>query len=87
MASLKRAKRAVEEWSAREQELRSLGEMLELAEGEGDEALLDELLIECQADEADAVSEQVRSEMEGGFDLRVPLEVSVGRGATWFDVH
>jgi len=47
----------------------------------------DELLIECQADEADAVSEQVRSEMEGGFDLRVPLEVSVGRGATWFDVH
>ena len=47
----------------------------------------DELLIECQTDEADAVSEQVRSEMEGGFDLRVPLEVSVGRGATWFDVH
>lgn len=47
----------------------------------------DELLIECAADEAEAVSEQVRREMEGCFPLRVPLEVSVGRGATWFDVH
>jgi DNA polymerase-1 len=47
----------------------------------------DELLIECPSEEAEAVSACVRSEMEGCFALRVPLEVSVGRGATWFDVH
>ena len=47
----------------------------------------DELVIECPAEVADAVAERVRAEMEGGHPLRVPLSVSVGRGATWFDVH
>ena len=47
----------------------------------------DELLIECEMAEADAVSARVRAEMEGCFPLRVPLVVSVGRGATWFDAH
>jgi DNA polymerase I len=47
----------------------------------------DELLIECPAEVSDAVAERVRAEMEGGHPLRVPLSVSVGRGATWFDVH
>ena len=47
----------------------------------------DELLLECPAGEADAVSELVRKEMEGCFPLRVPLQVSTGRGPTWFDVH
>ncbi|HEY6866176.1 MAG TPA: DNA polymerase, partial [Candidatus Eisenbacteria bacterium] len=47
----------------------------------------DELLLECPAGEADAVSELVRLEMEGCVTLRVPLRVGTGRGATWFDVH
>ena len=47
----------------------------------------DELLLECPAEEASAVSERVRGEMEGCFALSVPLVVSVGRGPSWFDVH
>jgi DNA polymerase-1 len=47
----------------------------------------DELLLECAAEDADAVSELVRAEMEGCLPLRVPLVVTVGRGPTWFDVH
>jgi len=47
----------------------------------------DELLLEAPEELADAVATRVRAEMEGCTTLRVPLEVSVGRGATWFDVH
>jgi DNA polymerase-1 len=47
----------------------------------------DELLLESPSAEVDAVSEVVRSEMEGCFALRVPLTVSLGRGVSWFDVH
>jgi len=47
----------------------------------------DELLLECPAVEAEEVAARVRHEMESAFPLRVPLEVSVGRGSTWFDVH
>ena len=47
----------------------------------------DELLLECPEEEANAVSERVRAEMEGCFALSVPLQVSVGRGPSWFDVH
>jgi DNA polymerase-1 len=47
----------------------------------------DELLLECPSAEVEPVSELVRGEMEGCYPLRVPLTVSLGRGATWFDVH
>jgi len=47
----------------------------------------DELLLECAAADAGAVSDVVRAEMEGCFPLRVPLVVSVGRGPSWFDAH
>jgi DNA polymerase-1 len=47
----------------------------------------DELLLECPSMEVEPVSELVRTEMEGCYPLRVPLTVSLGRGATWFDVH
>ena len=47
----------------------------------------DELLLECPSAEVEAVSELVRTEMEGCFPLRVPLTVSLGHGPTWFDVH
>jgi DNA polymerase-1 len=47
----------------------------------------DELLFECPEREAEAVSETVRAAMESCFPLRVPLQVSVGSGRTWFDAH
>jgi DNA polymerase-1 len=47
----------------------------------------DELLFECPEREAEAVSEAVRVTMETCFPLRVPLQVSVGDGRTWFDAH
>jgi DNA polymerase-1 len=47
----------------------------------------DELLLECPAADAEAVAALTRAEMQGCFPLRVPLEVSVGVGPTWFDVH
>jgi DNA polymerase-1 len=47
----------------------------------------DELLLECPHADAEAVAALTRAEMQGCCELRVPLEVSVGRGATWFDVH
>jgi DNA polymerase-1 len=55
----------------------------------------DELLIECPAEDAEAVAALTRAEMQGvsqrkdllKVSLKVPLEVSVGVGPTWFDVH
>ncbi|MBI3538684.1 MAG: hypothetical protein HY076_00205 [Candidatus Eisenbacteria bacterium] len=47
----------------------------------------DELVLEAPIAEVGAVSELVRAEMEGCFPLRVPLTVSIGTGASWFDVH
>ena len=47
----------------------------------------DELLLECPAADAGAVAALTRAELQGCFPLRVPLEVSVGVGPTWFDVH
>lgn len=45
----------------------------------------DELLLEVAPGEADAVEELVRTRMSGAATLSVPLDVSVGRGATWRD--
>jgi DNA polymerase-1 len=47
----------------------------------------DELLLECPAEEANAVAERVRAEMEGCYELAVPLAVTAGSGPSWFDVH
>jgi DNA polymerase-1 len=47
----------------------------------------DELLLECPAANAPEVAALVREQMEGCYHLDVPLTVSVGTGATWFDVH
>ena len=47
----------------------------------------DELLLECPTPDVERVETLVRREMEGCIPLRVPLVVSVGRGASWFDVH
>ncbi|MDO4900266.1 DNA polymerase I [Actinomyces sp.] len=45
----------------------------------------DELLLEIAPGEAAAVEELVRTRMSGAAELSVPLDVSVGRGATWRD--
>jgi peptide chain release factor 2 len=54
VAALKRAKRTVDEWQERDRSLVHLSELLELAEGEGDEGLLREL-----SDELDGLERQV----------------------------
>ena len=47
----------------------------------------DELLLEAPAAEAQAVAALTRAEMQRCLTLAVPLEVSVGLGPTWLDVH
>jgi DNA polymerase-1 len=47
----------------------------------------DELLVEVAAEDAEAAAHTMRAEMETCVSLRVPLEVSVGQGTTWLDVH
>jgi len=43
----------------------------------------DELVLECDAADADAVAALARRTMEGAASLAVPLTVDIGRGATW----
>lgn len=47
----------------------------------------DELVAESAAAGAAAVAATMKREMEGCLALEVPLVVSVGTGASWFDVH
>lgn len=47
----------------------------------------DELLIELPQEELGAVTEIVKDEMEGAFDLAVPLKVDVGHGKNWAEAH
>ncbi|HVS12604.1 MAG TPA: DNA polymerase I [Thermoanaerobaculia bacterium] len=45
----------------------------------------DELVVEVPADDAARLAELLRAEMEGVAALRVPLEVEVGVGDTWYE--
>jgi DNA polymerase-1 len=47
----------------------------------------DELILEVPEGEVGAVVELVRREMEGAAELAVPLEVAVGVGSNWAEVH
>jgi DNA polymerase-1 len=47
----------------------------------------DELLLESPAGEVERVSEILRHEMTNAVALTVPLEISLGVGDRWFDVH
>jgi DNA polymerase-1 len=47
----------------------------------------DELLLELPAEEKDDVTEIVKHEMEHAMELRVPVEVGVGTGGSWFETH
>ncbi|GAA4624887.1 DNA polymerase I [Actinoallomurus vinaceus] len=45
----------------------------------------DELIFEVAPGELDALQSLVREQMSGAYDLRVPLDVSMGTGRTWQD--
>ena len=45
----------------------------------------DELIVECPLDEAPAVKEIVREEMEHAAAFAVPLTADVHEGTTWYD--
>ncbi len=45
----------------------------------------DELIFEVAPGEFDALRDLVRAEMAAAAGLRVPLEVSVGSGSSWWD--
>lgn len=47
----------------------------------------DELVFEVPKQEKERVEDLVRREMEGVFDLRVPLKVSLGWGKDWDEAH
>jgi len=45
----------------------------------------DELVFECPLEEVKSVSALVKREMEGAYELKVPLLVDVGTGDNWRD--
>ena len=45
----------------------------------------DELVFECPPEEVEAVTRIVKREMEGAYELSVPLVVDVGVGPNWRD--
>jgi len=47
----------------------------------------DELLFECPETEIKKLNDLVKKEMEGAIRLRVPIQVDVGVGSSWFEAH
>jgi DNA polymerase-1 len=47
----------------------------------------DELVLEVREDAIEAVERGVRGRMTAAAELRVPLQVDVGRGANWDEAH
>jgi DNA polymerase I len=47
----------------------------------------DELIVEVPEGEVDAIVALVQQEMEGAAQLTVPLEVAVGVGSNWAEIH
>ena len=47
----------------------------------------DELLLEVDEDQAEAVAEMVRAEMTNAIELSVPVVVDVGVGRNWDEAH
>ncbi|PJC70239.1 MAG: DNA polymerase I, partial [Zetaproteobacteria bacterium CG_4_8_14_3_um_filter_59_5] len=47
----------------------------------------DELVVECPAEQSDAVARIMRAEMESAVSLNVPLTVDIGTGPSWFEAH
>jgi peptide chain release factor 2 len=91
VAGLKQAKRTVEDWSARDGALSQLGELLELAEGESDEALLADVARELDQLERQIGDLQLRSLLSGEHDaLGALITIHPGAGGTesqdWADM-
>jgi peptide chain release factor 2 len=80
VATLKRAKRTVEDWRSRDQSLRSVAEMLELAESESDGSLLNELSTELEEIERHVAELELKSLLSGEHD-RLGAMVSIHPGA------
>ena len=47
----------------------------------------DELLIETYEDELDQVKEILSDKMQHAVSLRVPMEIDLNTGSTWYDAH
>lgn len=47
----------------------------------------DELVFECEADQAEKVMELVKSCMESAMDLNVPIVADIGKGNNWLEAH
>jgi peptide chain release factor 2 len=77
---LKIAKKAVEDWGARDSALRNLEELRELAQGEGDDAMLAELARELDTLEKSIADLELRSLLSGEHD-RLGAVVSIHPGA------
>ena len=45
----------------------------------------DELVVEAPRDQSDAAAEALRREMESAMTLKVPLEVELGTGTSWYE--
>ena len=91
VAALKHARRTVEDWGARHAALTHLGELLELAEGEGDERLLADLSKELEGVETLIADLELRSLLSGEHDaLGALVTIHPGAGGTesqdWADM-
>ncbi|TMQ74347.1 MAG: peptide chain release factor 2 [Candidatus Eisenbacteria bacterium] len=91
VAALKHAKRTVDDWSARQGALEHLGGLLELAEGESDEALLADLSQELEGVETRIADLELRSLLSGEHDaLGALIIIHPGAGGTesqdWADM-
>ena len=83
VAQLKRAKKTIDEWGARDQALKSLAELLELAEAEADEKLLGDLSKELAAVEAQVGELELKSLLSGEHDrLGALISIHPGAGGT-----
>ena len=47
----------------------------------------DELLFDVPEDEVEALSKVVKSEMEGAWELKVPVIAEMGTGKNWAEAH
>ena len=80
VAAMKRARKTVDEWTTRDTALRGAAELIELAESEGDEAMLVELNSELDRIDTEVGALEQRSLLSGQYD-RLGAIVSIHPGA------